>query len=313
MVPVSTFITIVFGLLCGVAIPLALILVIRRKFHLALRPFWIGCAVWVLFAMVLERIMHTFVLKSPIGAAVQTNMWWLALYGGLAAGIFEETGRFLAMRHVLKKEWSDDRNALVYGAGHGGCEAAAILLIGMANNLIYSILINQNMTGILTGAVSGDQVAAVQNLFDTLITTPSATFLVSPVERLSAVILHIALSVIVWFAVTRNRIWLFPVAIAIHAVVDGVAVILSKSGMGMWWVELVVFAMVVATVALACFLWKKYAATASATKTATATAMETDTAASTETAAAVATTTDADANITTDADANITTDADVID
>lgn len=58
------------------------------------------------------------------------------------AGLFEETGRFLAMRYVLKKEHGNAHNALMYGAGHGGLEMFVILSLGMINNLIYSVMIN---------------------------------------------------------------------------------------------------------------------------------------------------------------------------
>ena len=53
------------------------------------------------------------------------------------AGIFEETGRFLAFKTVLRKKQGKDINALMYGAGHGGFEAAALLGITMINNIIY--------------------------------------------------------------------------------------------------------------------------------------------------------------------------------
>ena len=52
--------------------------------------------------MVLERIFHFLVLQSGAGTVIQGNIWLYALYGGLAAGIFEETGRFLAFRFVLR-------------------------------------------------------------------------------------------------------------------------------------------------------------------------------------------------------------------
>ena len=45
-----------------------------------------------------------------------------ALYGGLAAGLFEETGRLLAFRFILKPHTARI-TALSYGIGHGGIEA----------------------------------------------------------------------------------------------------------------------------------------------------------------------------------------------
>ena len=45
-----------------------------------------------------------------------------AVYGGLMAALFEETGRYSAMRFLVKP--MDFPNAFMYGAGHGGVEAS---------------------------------------------------------------------------------------------------------------------------------------------------------------------------------------------
>ena len=100
----------------------------------------------LLFAMVLEQFVHSVVLGSPAGIVIQENIWMYALYGSVMAGLFEETGRLLAMRYVLKKEHRNAHNALMYGAGHGGFEMFVILSIGMINNLIYSVMINLGQT-----------------------------------------------------------------------------------------------------------------------------------------------------------------------
>lgn len=62
-------------------------------------------------------------------------------YAALAAGLFEETGRLVAMKFFMKKNL-DKGNALMYGVGHGGVEA--ILLVGLTyvNNIVISIMIN---------------------------------------------------------------------------------------------------------------------------------------------------------------------------
>ena len=85
--------------------------------------FFVGCAVFVVFALLLESLVHNLVLKGlPVGEKILGNTLLYALYGGLMAGLFEETGRFLAFKTVLKKRQDNDRNALMYGAGHGGIE-----------------------------------------------------------------------------------------------------------------------------------------------------------------------------------------------
>ena len=78
---------------------------------------------------------------GPVSKALSENLWLYALYGGLAAGLFEETGRYLTMRFLMKGKWTRE-NALMYGAGHGGLEAVLILGMASVNNLLYSVMIN---------------------------------------------------------------------------------------------------------------------------------------------------------------------------
>ena len=77
-------------------------------------------------------------------------------------------------------------------------------------------------------------------------------------ERFSAIILQVSLSILVWAAVRRGGkwLWLFPAAILLHAIVDGVAVIISKS-LGMFAVELIITVMAVAISLLAWFVARK--------------------------------------------------------
>ena len=67
------------------------------------RDFLVGAGTFFLFALVLEQILHTLVFTSPLGPVLQGNIWLYGLYGGLAAGVFEEAGRFAAFKLVLRE------------------------------------------------------------------------------------------------------------------------------------------------------------------------------------------------------------------
>jgi uncharacterized membrane protein YhfC len=51
-----------------------------------------------------------------------SHTWLYAVLGALLAGLFEETGRFIAFKFLLKKR-TDRKTAISYGIGHGGFEA----------------------------------------------------------------------------------------------------------------------------------------------------------------------------------------------
>ena len=238
--------------------PLALFLYLRLVKKADVYPFFAGCAVMLLFAFILESGFHNLVLNSPAGPVIRNNIWLYALYGGLAAGLFEETGRYLAFAFALKKYRSKNVNALMYGAGHGGFEAIVIVGLTMINNITWSLMINNGSISTLLGSLSGDQLAQAQQSVTLLAATPSYQFLLGGVERLFAIALHIALSVIVWFSVKWNgKLYLYPAAILIHFAVDAAAALLSGLGLNVIAIEAVVAILTAAAVFFARRLWRE--------------------------------------------------------
>ena len=187
--------------------------------------FFVGAGIFFLFALVLESAMHNVVLfATPLGTILQGNIWLYGLYGGLAAGIFEETGRLAAFRVILKKHRTRV-TALGYGIGHGGCEAALLLSVTYISNIV--LLSMANSGELLTMAQSGG--ALPQEVLDAvaqLMEISAVTFLWAGFERISAMALHMALSVLVFASETQpGKRALFFTAVLMHAAVDFCAVV----------------------------------------------------------------------------------------
>ena len=173
------------------------------------------------------------------------------------AGLFEETGRFVTMRFLLKKEQKDDHNAIMYGIGHGGIEMAFILVIGMVNQLLDSVMINTGQTESLLAPLDASSKEVLQQAFDSLVNTPPYMFLLSPVERLAAITAQISLSVFVWIAVTRaGKKLMYVLAVLLHLLLDAVAVILSGLGISTWLIEGIIWIMALAFAVLAVKVWR---------------------------------------------------------
>ncbi len=258
MIPVSTLISMAVAALVGIAVPVLLALWLARKYHIRWQTVLIGAGTFIVFALLLEPILHQVVLKGPHGAQLMSNIWYYALYGGLAAGLFEETGRFLSMKFLMKKEPSRALPGVAYGVGHGGMEMLIIFGVSMVSNLVVSLMINAGMTDLLTAKVPEDALPQVQAQFAQLSAMTTGTLLLGLWERISALVLQLGLSMLVWSAVRRGGkwLWLLPAAILLHALVDAVAVVLSKSA-GMVAVELVVCAMAIAMGAMGWMIGRK--------------------------------------------------------
>lgn len=242
----------------GIAVPVCLAVYLVRKHRAKLSSILIGAGTFILFALVLESILHQLVLKGPHGSDILGNTLLYALYGGLAAGVFEETGRFLSMKFLMKKEPSKPLPGVAYGVGHGGAEMLIIFGITMINNLVISALINSGQADAIFAKVPEEAAGQLQAQLDQLQTLGAGTLLIGLWERFSALILHLGLSMLVWVAVRKGGkwLWLFPAAIVLHAIVDAGAVLLQKST-GLVPLELIVMAEAIAVAAIGYNVAKK--------------------------------------------------------
>ncbi len=258
MVPVSSLIMMAANAFLGIAVPVCLAVYLVRKHRARLSSILIGAGTFILFALVLESILHQLVLKGPHGSDILGNTLLYALYGGLAAGVFEETGRFLSMKFLMKKEPSKPLPGIAYGVGHGGAEMLIIFGITMINNLVISALINSGQADAIFAKVPEEAAGQLQAQLDQLQTLGAGTLLIGLWERFSALILHLGLSMLVWVAVRKGGkwLWLFPAAIVLHAIVDAGAVLLQKST-GLVPLELIVMAEAIAVAAIGYNVAKK--------------------------------------------------------
>lgn len=250
----GTFAGIIFSLCISIALPVVLLIVVHKKTKARMAMAGIGAATFFLFAMVLEQILHAIVLGVG-GERITGNIWIYGLYGGLAAGLFEEVGRFVAMRFAMKKQLNLP-NALMYGVGHGGIEAILIVGLASVSNLVTSIMINAGTLEASLGALDQATKEATLTQLSALWTTPSYQFFLSGIERIVAVTLHIALSVLVFQAVKlgKKRYWFL--AFAIHVGVD-FATVIAANYLNLVLVEVMLAVLVAGVVVLTISLCRK--------------------------------------------------------
>ena len=230
MVSTGTFIVLLVNAILGFAFPVFLACWAVKKHDAKWSTILTGAGTFLVFALVLESWVHRIVLTGPYGATIQGNIWYYALYGGLMAGLFEETGRFLSMRFLMKNEPSDLKPAVTFGIGHGGMEMIAVFALTMVSLLVMAIMVNTGAVETILAKAPADAQPQVLAQIDQLKSAEAETYLFGLWERFSALILHMSFSTLVWIAVRKGGKWilLFPAAILLHALVDALTVILSK-------------------------------------------------------------------------------------
>ncbi len=237
-IPNATIICMIITALIAIGVPIVLPIIIHKKTKQKWTVFLVGAAIWVIFALVLEGALNNSVVTRT---NIQSNLWVYAVYGAFAAGIFEETGRFIAFKYVLKKH-REPETALMYGAGHGGIESIILVGLTMISNITAAIMIN---SGTLANLISDPtKLQATLNQMQPLSTAVPAVMLLGGAERILAIALQLAFSVIVFKAVKENKIGYFILAILLHAFVDFGAVVLTHY-IVVWQYELILLVEVI--------------------------------------------------------------------
>ncbi|MBO4376585.1 MAG: YhfC family intramembrane metalloprotease [Lachnospiraceae bacterium] len=251
-VSTASIICMAIQVLISVGLPVAMLIIFRKKTKAQLVWTLIGMCTFVLFALIIESIFHR-VMIDIFGESLTGNVWVYGIYGGIAAGVFEETGRYLAMK-FLDKGNLNKQNSIMYGIGHGGVESIIIVGLASISNIITSFLINSGAMEASLAALDETNKATTLATLNALIEAKPYMFLLGGIERISAIALHVCLSYMVYRAVKDKKISLFIIAIAIHALVDAGTVIISKY-LGAIALECILFVVVAA---FAVYTYKAY-------------------------------------------------------
>ena len=211
---------------------MAIVWVVKKKEKIS--TILTGAATFLLFALILEKpIQNVLVFPALMGLPYHGAAKFLdahpvlwALVVGLFPGVFEETGRLVAYKTVLRKR-KNRETSISHGIGHGGFEVMCILGITYITYIAYAFMINSGTYGTLIEQAqlqSPDSVAQGYAVAEQLVVFSFGDLLLNTVERIFAVLYHIGASILVFYACKdKKRFWLYPLAILIHTAMDAFA------------------------------------------------------------------------------------------
>jgi len=184
-----------------------------------------------------------------VGGGRGVALWPLplmALVAGLSAGVCEELARYLVLR-FWRREARSWMQGLAFGAGHGGTEAVLLGLLVAVNFIAMIALRGMDLEAL---GFSGEALEQIQAQMDAYWSLPWYLPLLGGLERVFAIGIQIALSLLVLRSLThRNAGWLLA-AIGAHALVDGVVVFLGGLGWPILALEGIAFLFALGGVAL---------------------------------------------------------------
>lgn len=242
-VRISTAVLVVLlveSLFC-VALPLAALITWKSKYRLKFRPFLFGVAAFFVFALVGQQALHFVVLdlNPAVGAFFETHPWLNGIYVGLAAGFFEETARLMMFKKTLQNE-TERENAVLYGIGHGGVECIVALGFTVFANFFFAIALNSGSTAELLSTMTAEDAQGLIETVKEMNNIPVTSVVFSLLERLCMFVLQIELSVIIFAAVRKNKLWMYPAAIAAHAMIELISTLYHAGVCGMWVTEILI-------------------------------------------------------------------------
>ena len=233
-VSTSSFVWLITGAVLWTVVPLLLAVIWKIRKKEPVTTIIAGAAAFLLFALILEKPVQNVLLfptamgleDHAVSRFMRAHPFLLALAAGLFPGVFEETGRLIAFKTVLKKRQNRE-TSISCGIGHGGFEVMFILGITYLQYLAYAFMINSGTFGAVVDEVTAqapEQLANVEAVVNTLTAFSLGDLCIALVERIFAVMFHIGASILVFYAGRdKGRFWLYPLAVALHTAMDTIA------------------------------------------------------------------------------------------
>lgn len=226
LVSSSTIGAIAGGLFFLGVIPILLLIVlgIRRKISGAALA--VGFASFFFSQIVLRIPLLSALSAVPAFASFASGHPYLyaLVVGGLSAGLFEETARVVGAL-CLKKHRSY-RDVVSFGLGHGICEVLSVAGLSYISLLSVALALNTD-PAVLSSALGEEQMALILQQVQSI--TPVIVFW-AVIERVSAVLLHMFNTALVFRAVTQKKTLFYVLAVALHTVFNFAAVLLLPLG-----------------------------------------------------------------------------------
>lgn len=199
-----------------------------------------GAVGFIVSARVLELGVHLvcIVADNPVSRFINGNTVAFVLYGIIMAGVFEECGRYIVLKYIMKKNRTPE-NAIMYGIGHGGIEILAVLLPSMILYLVIAVLFSSgNIENALsTLNIVEDTAGAALPSVEAAAAFDYAMMAMNVLERLFAMLLHIGLTVVVYYGVCNANKACLPIAILLHMLMDTFPALYQRTLVPLWSVE----------------------------------------------------------------------------
>lgn len=228
-------IAIVIAILVTVGLPIGVGFWLNKKFAIPWRVISYGMLAYFLAQVAVTLLFSGFnalvqngtvVLSDPALTLVQVI---LSVALGAVMGVLI---RWAGMKY-MKENLDTPEAAFGIGVGYGGAES--ILLVGLPLiSTFFTMMSNLNIDPATT-SLDPAMVDQLRQLWQ----VPAVIPLMGSIERLSALVMHLAVTFLVLQVFLRGKPWFLALAMLDELLVNGVVVGLSEAGVANGWLALI--------------------------------------------------------------------------
>lgn len=253
IVGTNSIIALGVGAFLAIVLPIALAVIWKVKKKEPFTTILIGAAAFILFAVIIEKLLQAVVIfptqmglpDHAVSRFINARPLLWAFIVALFPGVFEETGRLIAFKTVLRKR-KQKETSISYGIGHGGVEAMYLLGVAYIEYIVFAFMINHGTFQTLIDQAATQlpgQEATLADLAAQIATFSFGSLALGLLERVFAVLFHIGASILVFYACRdKGKGWLYPLAILLHTGMDFIAALtlVNLFNPPTWLLELIV-------------------------------------------------------------------------
>ncbi len=210
----------IFSALLCILLPLLFLWYYKRKTGVKIGSFFIGAAFCLLFSFIVPSILNILILSGlRLGHffSAANHPLYSAVYGACSLGLTSTIGSYVGLKYAMKSRPGKE-NALVFGVGMGGFESIFNGSTIYITNLIAAILVNSvgSAEYFKKLGLTGTELTKNQKLFSELAATPASDFFMDATYLILSLILYAAITLLIYYAISKKEIWLLPVSIVLH-------------------------------------------------------------------------------------------------
>ncbi len=228
-------ITITIALLITIVLPLAAGFWINKKLGVGWRIVMYGALGYFVVQALTILIFNGYQSLLENEILVLSDQGTLIVEVAMSVALAALLGvliRWAAMKY-LNEELDNLKSAYGLGLGYGAAES--IMLVGLPLLMTFVTMLGNMNVDPANTSLDPELAQQIVNLWE----VPAYLPLAGSLERLSAFVMHITVTILVLQVFKRDNVWFLAAAFGVEAVMNGLVVGLSEAGLQYGWVILI--------------------------------------------------------------------------